>query len=129
MVLTGLLGRSLRSRVRLTPGFPLVARRALRVAELVLRALWFAVEVVGPVVTTAYDIWSDSSPALLQDCQRKQGRDFRSTTKQRDDFALENPAVLYLPKVATRSGVEGRSPQRIFGGLLLLLPISTPTCS
>ena len=52
MVLTGLLGRSLRSRVRLTFGFPLVARRALRVVELVLRALWFAVEVVGPVVTT-----------------------------------------------------------------------------
>ena len=52
MVLIGLLGRSLRSRVRLTPGFPLVVRRALRVAELVLRALWFAVEVVGPVVTT-----------------------------------------------------------------------------
>ena len=52
MVLTGLLGRSLRSRVRLTSGLPLVARRALRVAELVLRALRFAVEVVGPVVTT-----------------------------------------------------------------------------
>ena len=52
MVLTGLLGRSLRSRVRLPSGLPLVPRRAPRVAELVLRALWLAVEVVGPVVTT-----------------------------------------------------------------------------
>ena len=69
----------------------------------------------------AYDIWGDSSPALLQDCQRKQGRDFRSTTKQGDDFALENPAVLYLPKIATRSGVEGRSPRRNFRGLLLAI--------
>ena len=38
--------------VRLTPGLPLVARRAPRVAELALRALRFAVEVVGPVATT-----------------------------------------------------------------------------
>ena len=52
MVLTGLLGRSLRPRVRLPFGLPLVPRRAPRVAELVLCALWFAVEVVGPVVTT-----------------------------------------------------------------------------
>ena len=52
MVLTGLLGRSLRSRVRLPSGLPLVPRRAPRVAELVLRALRFAVEVVGPVATT-----------------------------------------------------------------------------
>ena len=55
MVLTGLLGRSLRSRVRLPSGLPLVPRRASRVAELVLRALRFAVEVVGPVVTTGVD--------------------------------------------------------------------------
>ena len=52
MVLTGLLGRSLRSRVRLPSGLPLVPRRAPRVAELVLCALRFAVEVVGPVATT-----------------------------------------------------------------------------
>ena len=52
MVLTGLLGRSLRPRVRLPFGLPLVPRRAPRVAELVLCALRFAVEVVGPVVTT-----------------------------------------------------------------------------
>ena len=52
MVLTGLLGRSLRPRVRLPFGLPLVPRRAPRVAELVLRALRFAVEVVGPVATT-----------------------------------------------------------------------------
>ena len=52
MVLTGLLGRSLRPRVRLPFGLPLVPRRAPRVVELVLCALRFAVEVVGPVVTT-----------------------------------------------------------------------------
>ena len=52
MVLTGLLGRSLRPRVLLPFGLPLVPRRAPRVAELVLCALRFAVEVVGPVVTT-----------------------------------------------------------------------------
>ena len=52
MVLTGLLGRSLRPRVRLPFGLPPVPRRAPRVAELVLCALRFAVEVVGPVVTT-----------------------------------------------------------------------------
>ena len=52
MVLTGLLGRSLRPRVRLPFGLPLVPRRAPRVAESVLSALRFAVEVVGPVVTT-----------------------------------------------------------------------------
>ena len=52
MVLTGLLGRSLRPRVRLPFGLPLVPRRAPRVAESVLRALRFAVEVVGPVATT-----------------------------------------------------------------------------
>jgi hypothetical protein len=52
VVLTGLLGRSLRPRVRLPFGLPLVPRRAPRVAELVLCALRFAVEVVGPVVTT-----------------------------------------------------------------------------
>ena len=52
MVLTGLLGRSLRPRVRLPFGLPLVPRRAPLVAELVLCALRFAVEVVGPVVTT-----------------------------------------------------------------------------
>lgn len=52
MVLTGLLGRSLRPRVRLPFGLPLVPRRAPRVAESVLCALRFAVEVVGPVVTT-----------------------------------------------------------------------------
>ena len=53
----------------------------------------------------------------------------RRTTKQGDDFAVTSPAGLSLPQVAIRSGVEGRSPRRIFGGLLLLLPISTPTCS
>ena len=52
MVLTGLLGRSLRPRVRLPFSFPLVPRRAPRVAESVLCALRFAVQVVGPVVTT-----------------------------------------------------------------------------
>ena len=52
MVLTGVLGRSLRSRVRLPFGLPLVPRRAPRVAESALSALRFAVEVVGPVVTT-----------------------------------------------------------------------------
>ena len=56
MVLTGLLGRSLRSRVRLPSGLPLVPRRAPRVAELVLRALRFAVEVVGLVATTIVNV-------------------------------------------------------------------------
>ena len=36
----------------MTPGLPLVARGAPRVVELALRALRFAVEVVGPVATT-----------------------------------------------------------------------------
>ena len=61
MVLTGLLGRSLRPRVRLPFGLPLIPRRAPRVAELVLCALRFAVEVVGPVVTTI----KNDSPKLL----------------------------------------------------------------
>ena len=63
MVLTGLLGRSLRPRVRLPFGLPLVPRRAPRVAELVLCALRFAVEVVGPVVTTKSNL-RVGSPSL-----------------------------------------------------------------